>query len=123
MDIHSWFLTRFDILFKDKDLKELKKKVENYDDKENLDEVTKKMNDIINESNNLRQKAQEEFLFYDKLLGNLLENNEYKNNIEGAYNKACDDIINSRIKSYIEYKKQLINLKDKIKELSSIFDF
>ena len=104
-------------------MKELKEKVENYDDKENLDEVTKKMNDIINESNNLRQKAHEEFLFYDKLLGNLLENNEYKNNIEGAYNKACDDIINSRIKSYIEYEKQLINLKDKIKELSLIIDF
>jgi hypothetical protein len=114
LELFSKFQTRYQILFKNKYLKELKEAVKNYDE-EDSGEIITKINNIIKESNDLEKKSQEEFNFYFKLLSNLWREEGHN---DGSPKKACEDVIDAQIKSYIKYEKDLIILKDKIKELN-----
>jgi hypothetical protein len=116
LDLHCHFATRFRMLYKDKDLKELEEAIKFYDQKDSS-EVIEKMNNIIKESQDIEKKAEEEFTYNSVLLGNLWR---YGRSIKGPPREACEDIINRQIKSYIIYEKNIIILKDKIKELSLI---
>jgi len=117
LNLICWFLTRYDLLYKNTDLKDLKERIEHYNGKEDIVELKKKFDDIITASKNPKQKAEKESEFYDILIANIMKKNKHKGNHE----EVCEEIINSRIISYIKYEKQIINLKDKIKELILIY--
>ena len=116
LELFSKFQTRYQMLFKNKYLKELKEAAKNYDE-EDSGEIITKINNIIKESNDLEKKSQEEFNFYLKLVSNLWRGEGHN---DGSPKKACEDVIDAQIKSYIKYEKDLIILKDKIKELNII---
>ena len=111
---YSHFCVRLSMYFENKDLRDLKEAVKN-SDKKDLTLITQKMNEIINEVNDLKTKAYKENDFYLKLISNLGREDRKRDN---SYKKACEEIIENRIKSYIIYEKKLILLKDKIKEIS-----
>lgn len=116
LDIYTLFTTRLEMQFENKNLKDLQEALKNYD-KDDLDTLKEKMNNIIKEENELKEKAEQEFFFYSDVLGNL-----WRNDGKGgdSCKNACEEIINNQIKSYINYEKFLITLKDKIKEIRSI---
>ena len=65
--LHSVFLERYDLLFKENDLKEIKEKLKLYDKEKNTKEITK-INEIINEAQHLKKQVSDDFSFYNRFL-------------------------------------------------------
>ena len=114
--LHSVFLDRYEILFKNKTLKAIKEKLISFDIEENAKEITK-FNEIINEGETLYNKVFNDFSYYNKFFFNSKRNYENGNISGEAYNKICQEVIDSILKALIKSEKELIILKDKIKQL------
>lgn len=114
--LHSVFLDRYEILFNDKTLKAIKEKLISFDIEENAKEITK-FNEIINEGETLYNKIFNDFSYYNKFFFNSKRNYENGNISGEAYNKICQEVIDSILKALIKSEKELIILKDKIKQL------
>ena len=114
--LHSVFLDRYEILFNNKTLKAIKEKLISFDIEENAKEITK-FNEIINEGETLYNKVFNDFSYYNKFFFNSKRNYENGNISGEAYNKICQEVIDSILKALIKSEKELIILKDKIKQL------
>ena len=108
------FIDRYKKLFEENYLKEIKEKLKSYDKEKNIEEI-KKINEIINEAQLVAQKAIDDFDFYDTLI--LKTKNRYENWIitKDTYNKICEDVIDSIINNLIKNEKELIIIRDKIR--------
>ena len=61
--LHSVFLERYDLLFKENDLKEIKEKLISFDKEEKAKEINK-LKEIINEGETLYDKVFDDFRYY-----------------------------------------------------------
>ena len=112
--LHSVFIERFQNIFAQNELKELKQKLKSYDKEKNIKEITK-INEMLNEAQHFYQRAVNDFAFYNLLIRNTEDS--YNNWIitKESYNKICEDIVDSIINNLVKYEKELIILKDKIR--------
>jgi len=117
--LHTVFIERFENI-EQNELKELKQKLNSYDKEKNIKEITK-INEMLNEAKHFYQRAVNDFAFYNLLINNT--KNRYDNWIitKETYNKICDDIVDSIINNLVKYEKELIILKDKIRQFIKFF--
>ena len=114
------FIDRYKKLFEENYLKEIKEKLKSYDKEKNIEEITK-INEIINEAQLVAQKAIDDFDFYDTLIHKT--KNRYENWIitKDTYNKICEDVIDSIINNLIKNEKELIIIRDKIRNFNKFY--
>jgi len=112
--LHSVFTERFENIFGQNELKELKQKLNSYDKEKNIKEITK-INEMLNEAKHFYQRAIDDFAFYNLLIRNTQDSYDNWIITKEAYNKICDDIVDSIINNLVKYEKELIILKDKIR--------
>ena len=122
--LYCAFEVKFENIFLCNTYKEIKEKMNNFSGKNhNIDTEKKKFDDIKNELKKIKDDVEKDYEYYNILLYRLeerYEENYYSiNNIEEIYDKICNDIIESRIKTFIKTEKQLIALEDKLKEINS----
>ena len=118
--LHTVFLERYDNLFGENELKEMIEKLKSYDKEKNIKEITK-INEMIKEAQLLEQKATDDFDFYNRLIKNI--KNKYDDWIitKEAYIKICEDVVDTVINNLIKYEKELIILRDKIRQFNNLF--
>ena len=118
--LHVVFIDRYKKLFEENYLKEIKEKLKSYDKEKNIEEITK-INEIINEAQLVAQKAIDDFDFYDTLI--LKTKNRYEDWIitKDTYNKICEDVIDSIINNLIKSEKELIIIRDKIRNFNKFY--
>ena len=118
--LHTVFLERYDNLFGENELKEMIEKLKSYDKEKNTKEITK-INEMIKEAQLLEQKATDDFDFYNRLIKNI--KNKYDDWIitKEAYIKICEDVVDTVINNLIKYEKELIILRDKIRQFNNLF--
>lgn len=114
------FIDRYKKLFEENYLKEIKEKLKSYDKEKNIEEITK-INEIINEAQLVAQKAIDDFDFYDTLIHKT--KNRYDDWIitKDTYNKICEDVIDSIINNLIKNEKELIIIRDKIRNFNKFY--
>ena len=114
------FIDRYKKLFEENYLKEIKEKLKSYDKEKNIEEITK-INEIINEAQLVAQKAIDDFDFYDMLIQKT--KNRYEDWIitKDTYNKICEDVIDSIINNLIKNEKELIIIRDKIRNFNKFY--
>ena len=105
--LHSIFLSRYELLFRDRNLKEIKEKAKEIN----------KLKEIINEGETLYDKVFDDFRYYKDFFYNYKGNYENGNISGEAYNKICQEVIDSILNTLIKSEKELIILKDKIRQL------
>ena len=113
--LHSVFLGRYEMLF-ERNLKEIKEKLISFDKEEKAKEINK-LKEIINEGETLYDKVFDDFRYYKDFFYNYKGNYENGNISGEAYNKICQEVIDSILNKLIKSEKELIMLKDKIKQL------
>ena len=113
--LHSVFLGRYEMLF-ERNLKEIKEKLISFDKEEKAKEINK-LKEIINEGETLYDKVFDDFRYYKDFFYNYKGNYENGNISGEAYNKICQEVIDSILNKLIKSEKELIILKDKIKQL------
>ena len=114
--LHSIFLSRYELLFRDRNLKEIKEKLISFDKEEKAKEINK-LKEIINEGETLYDKVFDDFRYYKDFFYNYKGNYENGNISGEAYNKICQEVIDSILNTLIKSEKELIILKDKIRQL------
>ena len=114
--LHSIFLSRYELLFRDRNLKEIKEKLISFDKEEKAKEINK-LKEIINEGETLYDKVFDDFRYYKDFFYNYKGNYENGNISGEAYNKICQEVIVSILNTLIKSEKELIILKDKIRQL------
>ena len=114
------FIDRYKKLFEENYLKEIKEKLKSYDKEKNIEEITK-INEIINEAQLVAQKAIDDYDFYDTLIHKT--KNRYDDWIitKDTYNKICEDVIDSIINNLIKNEKELIIIRDKIRNFNKFY--
>ena len=114
------FIDRYKKLFEENYLKEIKEKLKSYDKEKNIEEITK-INEMINEAQLVAQKAIDDFDFYDTLIHKT--KNRYEDWIitKDTYNKICEDVIDSIINNLIKNEKELIIIRDKIRNFNKFY--
>jgi len=114
------FIDRYKKLFEENYLKEIKEKLKSYDKEKNIEEITK-INEIINEAQLVAQKAIDDYDFYDTLIHKT--KNRYEDWIitKDTYNKICEDVIDSIINNLIKNEKELIIIRDKIRNFNKFY--
>jgi hypothetical protein len=115
--LHSVFLERYDLLFKENDLKEIKEKLKLYDKEKNTKEITK-INEIINEAQHLKKQVSDDFSFYNRFFVNTKDSYEDWIITKEVYNKICQDVADSIINNLVKLEKELIIIRDKIRNFN-----
>ena len=118
--LHSVFIERFEYIFEQNELKELKQKLNSYDKEKNIKEITK-INEMLNEAQHFYQRAKDDFAYYNLLIRNIQDSYDNWIITKETYNKICDDIVDSIINNLVKYEKELIILKDKIRQFIKFF--
>lgn len=118
--LHVVFIDRYKKLFEENYLKEIKEKLKSYDKEKNIEEITK-INEMINEAQLVAQKAIDDFSFYNTLIRRT--KNRYEDWIitKDTYNKICEDVIDSIINNLIKNEKELIIIRDKIRNFNKFY--
>lgn len=114
------FIDRYKKLFEENYLKEIKEKLKSYDKEKNIEEITK-INEIINEAQLVAQKAIDDFDFYDTLIHKTKHRYEDWIITKDTYNKICEDVIDSIINNLIKNEKELIIIRDKIRNFNKFY--
>ena len=112
---NSDYKYRYEMLF-ERNLKEIKEKLISFDKEEKAKEINK-LKEIINEGETLYDKVFDDFRYYKDFFYNYKGNYENGNISGEAYNKICQEVIDSILNKLIKSEKELIMLKDKIKQL------
>ena len=112
---NSDYKYRYEMLF-ERNLKEIKEKLISFDKEEKAKEINK-LKEIINEGETLYDKVFDDFRYYKDFFYNYKGNYENGNISGEAYNKICQEVIDSILNTLIKSEKELIILKDKIKQL------
>ena len=118
--LHVVFIDRYKKLFEENYLKEIKEKLKSYDKEKNIEEITK-INEIINEAQLVAQKAIDDFDFYDTLIHKTKHRYEDWIITKDTYNKICEDVIDSIINNLIKNEKELIIIRDKIRNFNKFY--
>lgn len=122
-DLYYLFFTRvLRTKIKD-DYNELKEKIlQKKEKKEYFEEIENKLESIIIEYDNIRNEAEETYIYYSNIIFNLT-NNYYKNyekaNSGEIFTNICKDIFDLNIKMYINYEKRLISFINIIKDIKN----
>ena len=114
------FIDRYKKLFEENYLKEIKEKLKSYDKEKNIEEITK-INEIINEAQLVAQKAIDDYDFYDTLIHKTKHRYEDWIITKDTYNKICEDVIDSIINNLIKNEKELIIIRDKIRNFNKFY--
>ena len=114
---HQRFNSIFALSLKELMLEEksaLLKKTNNNQSIENTKRV-KEINSIFCEIYEVKKEVEENYIFYDKVLGKLLIDNE-KYNASDIYMRICESIIVARKKYDINKEKLLLILNEKLRQ-------
>ena len=111
-----------------KKIKELIEKLKNYKGTK-LDEREKYMKEMgkkVEYYENLRNKIFNDNIYYVNLIRNIHSSYNRNSNVENIKQVSTNiikNILDSRVKVFINYDKNIINLYDLIKQINSVFNF
>ena len=124
--IYSWFTIRAEKIIDKSKLIEIQNKMGELSLPANMEKEKKRFMELMDEYKNILEEAENDFNFYYDLFcdlsGQLKDKAGEVSDIQDIYSKLCNDIIDSRFKTYITYEKKLINLKDNFKKIIDMFN-